>query len=292
MERLTTVNSVRFWLRARRGGTGANPAVGFVPTLGALHEGHLALLHRAKSENDAVVASVFVNPTQFDDKADLAAYPRDLVRDATLAEKAGADVLFAPDAAEMYPAGFATQVLVGGPLTELLEGYFRPGHFAGVSTVVAKLLGIVGPDRAYFGEKDWQQLKVIEKMVAELNLPVQIVGCPTVREADGLALSSRNARLSFEGRQKARVLPYLLDTAQDLLDANTFETPTREGAVLRHWLLTLLESHQPTAQLDYIAVVDPDTLVDVDKISDRALVAIALRIDGVRLLDNRLITVR
>jgi pantoate--beta-alanine ligase len=260
--------------------------------MGALHEGHLALIRRAKEECGTVVVSVFVNPTQFNEKSDLEAYPRDLDRDAALSSEAGADLLFAPSAEEMYPEGFSTSVTVDGTLGRLLEGSFRPGHFAGVATVVAKLLGITQPDRAYFGEKDWQQLKVIERMAADLNLPVTIVPCTTVREPDGLAMSSRNVRLSPEARKQALVIPYLLDIAQDLLNSSNREMPTHLGPVLRHWLLTLLESQQPTAQLDYIAVVDPDTLIDANEITDRALVAIAVRIGGVRLIDNRIITVQ
>ena len=288
MERLTTANSVRFRLREERA---AGKTVGFVPTMGALHEGHLALIRRAKSENEMVVVSVFVNPTQFNDKKDLAAYPRDLSRDASLIESAGGDLVFAPGADEIYPAGFQTTIQPG-PLADVLEGYFRPGHFAGVCTVVAKLFHVVQPDRAYFGEKDWQQLKVVERMTTDLNLPIEIVPCPTVREPDGLAMSSRNARLSPEGRERARVLPYLLDMAQDLLDAASFEQQTDQPAVLKQWLLSLLESHQPTLKADYIAVVDPETLIEVERIAERALVALAVRVDDVRLIDNRLIVKR
>ncbi|MES2463503.1 MAG: pantoate--beta-alanine ligase [Armatimonadota bacterium] len=290
MERLTTVEEVR--LRVREARRGSSAPVGFVPTMGALHEGHLALIRRAKEECGTIIVSVFVNPTQFNEKSDLAAYPRDLERDAALSAEAGANLLFAPSAEEMYPEGFSTSINVDGTLGRLLEGSFRPGHFAGVATVVAKLLGIVQPERAYFGEKDWQQLKVIERMVADLNLPTTIVPCPTIREPDGLAMSSRNTRLSPEARKQALVIPYLLDTAQDLLNSSNREMPTHQGPVLRHWLLTLLESQQPTAQLDYIAVVDPETLIDVNDITDRALVAIAVRIGGVRLIDNRIITVQ
>ena len=286
MEQLTTVGSLRYRLRERRA---AGEVIGFVPTMGALHEGHLVLIRRARAECGCVVVSVFVNPTQFNDPADLEAYPRDLPRDAALAAEAGADVLFAPEAAEIYPPGFQTQISVNGPLTEVLEGRFRPGHFAGVATVVAKLFHIVAPDRAYFGEKDWQQLKVVERMALDLNLPLAIVPVPTVREPDGLAMSSRNVRLSPEARAQARMIPYLLNTAQELLESATIETRTDRGPVLVHWLATLLQSSQPAAQIDYIAVVDPETLESVDEIADRALVAIAVRIGGVRLIDNRVI---
>jgi pantoate--beta-alanine ligase len=283
MEKLTTVNSVRFRIREAR----ANGAAGLVPTMGALHEGHLALIRRARDECATVVVSIFVNPTQFNDKADLEKYPRDLPRDLALCAEVGADIVFAPEAEEVYPAGFCSSSTVDGPLTRELEGSCRPGHFAGVATVVAKLLNIAQPDRAYFGEKDWQQLKVIERMVADLNLPVAVVPCPTVREPDGLAMSSRNARLSPEAREQAKIIPYLLNTAQDLLDSATYESKTDHGPVLAQWLSTLLTSNVPSAQADYIAVVNPETLEGVDEITDRVLVALAVRIGGVRLIDNR-----
>jgi pantoate--beta-alanine ligase len=288
VETLTTAGSIRYRLREAR----ASGSIGFVPTMGALHEGHLALIRRARAECNTVVVSIFVNPTQFNDKADLEKYPRDLPRDTALCAEAGADLVFAPTPEEMYPVGYATTVTVEGTLTRLLEGAFRPGHFAGVTTVVAKLFQIVQPDRAYFGEKDWQQLKVIERMVTDLHMPVTIVPCPTVREPDGLAMSSRNVRLSPEAREQAKVIPYLLSTAQDLLDSAMPETQTDKGPVIRHWLTTLLESHQPAVELDYLAVVNPGTLEDVDEIKDRALVAIAAKVGGVRLIDNRLITRR
>lgn len=290
LQKLTTVASVRTYARERK--EGGLTSIGFVPTMGALHDGHLALVRRARAENKTVVVSLFVNPTQFNDKRDLDAYPRDTERDLRLCEEAGADMVFAPEPGEMYPDGSCTNVTVDGPLTRLLEGTFRPGHFAGVTTVVAKLLNIVQADRAYFGEKDWQQLKVVQKMVADLNLPTTIVPCATVREPDGLALSSRNARLSPEARQQARVIPFLLATAQDLLDSAGPETQTSSGPVVRHWLVTLLESNQPEVKMDYIAVVDPDTLFDIDEIEGRALVAIAATVGGVRLIDNRIITRR
>jgi pantoate--beta-alanine ligase len=288
VETLTSAGSVRYRLREAR----AQGSIGFVPTMGALHEGHLALIRRARAECKSVVVSIFVNPTQFNDKSDLEKYPRDLPRDTALSAEAGADFIFAPTPEEMYPEGYVTTVTVEGTVTRLLEGAFRPGHFAGVTTVVAKLFNIVQPDRAYFGEKDWQQLKVIERMVADLNMPVTIVPCPTVREPDGLAMSSRNIRLSPEAREQAKVIPYLLATAQDLLDSAMPETQTDKGPVIRHWLTTLLESNQPTVELDYLAVVDPDTLEDIDEIKDRALVAIAAKVGGVRLIDNRVITRR
>ena len=260
--------------------------------MGALHEGHLTLIRRARAESETVIVSIFVNPTQFNDKSDLEKYPRDLMRDMALSESAGAHIVFAPEPAEMYPDGFCTTVAVEGPLTQMLEGQFRPGHFAGVTTVVAKLLNIVQADRTYFGEKDWQQLKVVERMTADLDIPTVIVPCPTTRETDGLAMSSRNVRLSPEAREKAKFLPYLLDTAQTLLDSVTYESQTDKGPVITAWLTTLLQNNVPEAGIDYIAVVDPDTLMGVDEIRDRALVVLAVKIGGVRLIDNRIIVRR
>ncbi|GAB4460941.1 MAG: pantoate--beta-alanine ligase [Armatimonadaceae bacterium] len=282
------INALRFKLREAR----QQGSIGFVPTMGALHDGHLSLARKAREECGTVVVSIFVNPTQFNDPADLEKYPRTLERDLELCAEAGVDLVFAPDASEMYPEGFSSKVVVEGSLTRLLEGEFRPGHFDGVTTVVAKLFHIVQPDRAYFGEKDWQQLQVIRKMVSDLSLPVEVIGVPTMREEDGLAMSSRNVRLSPEARKKAKVIPYLLTTAQDLLLSATPETKTDNGAVITHWLYTLLESSHPGTKVDYIAVVDPETLTDVEEITDRALVAIALYMEGVRLIDNRIITKR
>jgi len=289
METLTTIGAVRYKVAAAKE---AGHRIGFIPTMGALHEGHLALVRQARQECGYVVVSIFVNPTQFNDKKDLEAYPRPLERDVQLCVEAGADLVFAPEASEMYPEGYAAQVVIDAPVTRMLEGYFRPGHFAGVTTVVAKLFHIVQPDRAYFGEKDWQQLKVIEKMVRDLAFPLTIVPCPTVREADGLAMSSRNIRLSPEARSTAKVIPFLLNTAQDLLDSATPETQTDKGPVIVSWLRTLLETNAPDAKTDYIVIVDPDTLVEVDEIQEKALVAIAVFIGGVRLIDNRVIIKR
>lgn len=289
MQTVTTIRDVRTLVAEAKA---SGHIVGFVPTMGALHEGHLALIRQARQECGFVVVSVFVNPTQFNEKRDLEAYPRPLEQDIALSAQAGADLVFAPEASEMYPSGFGTQVIVDSPLTKAWEGYFRPGHFAGVTTVVAKLFHIVQCDQTYFGEKDWQQLAVVTQMVRDLVLPLVIVPCTTVREADGLAMSSRNVRLSPDARKTAKVIPYLLDTAQDLLDSVTAETQTDKGPVIAAWLRTLLESHAPDAKLDYLVVVDPTTLVEVDEITDRALVIIAVHIGGVRLIDNRVIVRR
>jgi len=289
METVSWVGDVRSAVFNAR--VAARP-IGFVPTMGALHAGHAALIREAREEGCFVIVSVFVNPTQFNDAGDLAAYPRTLAADEAICREAGADLVFAPDVSEIYPIGFATQVTVDSPLTKAWEGHFRPGHFAGVTTVVAKLLTIVQCDRAFFGEKDWQQLAVIRQMVRDLAIPAGIVGVPTVREADGLAMSSRNARLSPEARKTAKVIPYLLDTAQDLLDSVTPETQTDKGGVIAAWLRTLLESNAPDARLDYLAVVDPDTLMEVDEVTTVAQVIIAVHIGGVRLIDNRRIVKR
>lgn len=254
-------------------------APGLVPTMGALHEGHRSLIARAASEHPVTVVSVFVNPTQFNDPADYAAYPRTLERDADDAFAAGADLVFAPSAADMYPPGFATTVTVAG-LTDRWEGAARPGHFAGVATVVCLLLNSVRPAASYFGEKDFQQLQVIRRMHADLALPGDIVGCPTVRDADGLALSSRNARLSAPGREAAAAIPAAL-RAMDRL-ASSGETST-EAFVSAG--LAVLEA-DPGIVPDYLAVVDPATLEPVEKIAGDARALVAAVVDGVRLLDN------
>ncbi|WP_231557345.1 pantoate--beta-alanine ligase [Deinococcus sp. YIM 77859] len=254
--------------------------VGFVPTMGYLHEGHGALIRRARSECDTVVVSVFVNPKQFGVNEDLSRYPRDLQRDLTVAGAAGAALLFHPDVDTMYPPGYATTVAVGGA-SEPLEGSARPGHFAGVATVVLKLLNIVRPERAYFGEKDWQQLAVVRQMVRDLNVPVEIVGVPTVREVSGLALSSRNSYLTPEQRERAAVLSRALRAVQAAAEAGE-----RDAARLRQAGLAVLQT-EPEVQLDYLAIVDRDLRererVELDPL---ARVLIAARMFGVRLIDN------
>ena len=279
MRTLRTVAEIRAELAAaRRGGL----AVGLVPTMGALHEGHLSLIRRAEAECDLVVVSVFVNPTQFNEAADLQAYPRDEDRDVALAEAAGADLVFAPGVEEMYPPGFATSVLVGGA-SEVLEGAERgPEHFRGVATVVTKLLTIVAPDAAYFGQKDAQQTVVVRRLVADLNLPVRIVVCPTVREADGLALSSRNARLSADERERALALSRGLHAAE-----RRYAEGERDAAAL---LAAAAAAIDPSGLVpEYLVVVDPQTLAPLERVADRALVAIAARVGTTRLIDNVLL---
>ncbi|HLG71873.1 MAG TPA: pantoate--beta-alanine ligase [Chloroflexota bacterium] len=270
---------VRTIAAARKAVAQAKRPLGLVPTMGFLHEGHLALVRRARAENEALAVSIFVNPTQFGPSEDFADYPRDLERDLDLLRKEKVDFVFAPAAEEVYPAGFSTGVLVEG-LTERLEGEFRPGHFRGVATVVLKLLNILQPDRAYFGQKDAQQLRVIRQMVSDLNLPVEVVAVPTVREKDGLALSSRNVRLSPEARQSATVLSRALRRAEDL-----YEAGERSGWVLREAMRSVL-AEEPSAKADYVSVADPETLQELETVTSGALLSLAVRIGGVRLIDN------
>jgi pantoate--beta-alanine ligase len=253
--------------------------LGLVPTMGYLHAGHLSLVARAKAENSAVAASIFVNPTQFAANEDLSRYPRDLPRDLGLLEAAGVDLVFVPDAPEMYPPGFDTQILIGG-VTEGLEGAVRPGHFAGVATVVAKLFNIVQPTRAYFGQKDAQQSVVIRKLVRDLDLPVEVIVAPTVREADGVALSSRNSYLTTEQRAAAPVIFRALGAAKARFDAGERDAEHLRGAVRR------VLAEQPSLTIDYVSVADPMTLRELDVVDAGALVSMAARLGATRLLDN------
>jgi pantoate--beta-alanine ligase len=250
--------------------------------MGALHEGHLSLLRRAREENDIVVMTLFVNPTQFNDPKDFEKYPRDDERDTELAMAEGVDVLFLPEPSDIYPKGFDTVVVVRA-LSERLEGASRPGHFSGVSTVVSKLLNLITPDKAYFGEKDWQQLQVIKRMVADLNINTKIVSMPTIRETDGLAMSSRNVRLTADQRKAASVLSKALDYTQDIADTgviNAYE--------LAAWLRQSI-AVEKLANIDYAVVVDPETLQEIDTIENGAIAAVAVKFGEVRLIDNRLI---
>ena len=254
--------------------------IGFVPTMGALHEGHLSLVRAARAENTVVVLSIFVNPTQFGEAADLAAYPRTEDDDVALASHAGADLIFAPSVAEMYPAGFATTVSVGGAITGTLEGAVRGrSHFDGVATVVAKLLISVQADRAYFGAKDAQQVVVVRRMVADLGLPVAIRALPTSRDADGLARSSRNARLSPAERELASVVPRALRRAQD-----AFADGIRDPLRLRAEVGTELAAAGLAAE--YVEVVDAADLEPLARVERPALLALAVRVGPVRLIDN------
>jgi pantoate--beta-alanine ligase len=255
-------------------------SVGFVPTMGYLHEGHLSLVRRAKRENQVVVVSVFVNPTQFGPNEDLDRYPRDLERDARLLEAEGVDYLFTPTAEEMYPEGYSTWVEVEN-LTEGLCGAKRPGHFRGVATVVTKLFNLVKPTRAYFGEKDFQQLQVIKRLVSDLNLDVEVVGCPIVREPDGLAMSSRNAYLSPEERESAVALYRALQLAKRL-----FEEGERDAETVKRKVREFLESYPLVKGVDYVEVVSADTLKPVKTIKEGDLIALAVFVGNARLIDN------
>ena len=255
-------------------------SVGLVPTMGFLHEGHRSLIERAVAENDRVVVSDFVNPTQFGEGEDLEAYPRDIDRDAALCSDAGAALIFNPEVSEMYADGACTMVDMQGEMTTGLCGRTRPIHFRGVCTVVSKLFNIVTPDRAYFGQKDAQQLSVIKRMVKDLNFGVEIVGCPIVREPDGLAKSSRNTYLNGEERQAALVLNRSLKAGKALVDAG--ET---RACVIKSAITAEIEK-EPLAKIDYVDVVDFDTITPVEKLEGSILVAIAVYIGKTRLIDN------
>lgn len=253
--------------------------IGLVPTMGYLHSGHLSLIKKARGENELVVVSIFVNPTQFGPGEDYAVYPRDLERDKELARETGADLIFAPTAEEMYPEGFCTSVQVEG-LTGRLCGISRPTHFQGVTTVVSKLFNIVRPQRAYFGQKDAQQALVLQRMVRDLNFPLEIRTAPIIREPDGLALSSRNTYLEPGERQVAPVL------YQSLLAAKAaFAKGERDGKKIREAALGVLAT-EPSVVVDYLVLAHPLTLEDVQIVENQALLAAAVRIGKVRLIDN------
>lgn len=261
-----------------------NKTIGFVPTMGYLHEGHLSLIRRAKKENDIAVVSIFVNPTQFGPNEDYESYPRDFNRDVKLAEEAGASVIFAPEVKEMYPDGYKTYIEVKD-LSETLCGASRPGHFRGAATVVMKLLNIVHPDRAYFGQKDAQQAVIMKRMVKDLNHDTEIVVCPIVREKDGLAMSSRNVYLSEEERKQAVVLSQSLNMAADLVSKGERDAGKIKDAI------TAMIKEKDLAVIDYVAIVDPETLKDLDKIQGKALIALAVKFGKARLIDNIIVEV-
>lgn len=259
--------------QARRGGRG----IEFVPTMGAFHEGHLQLIRTARESGGLVVVSIFVNPLQFGPSEDFGSYPRDLEADSAMAEAEGVDILFAPSAAAIYPGGQVQTRVEPGRLGRILEGEHRPGHFAGVATVCAKLFNIVGPDRVFMGRKDAQQVAVLQQMVRDLNLPLEIVPCPTVREEDGLAMSSRNRRLSPEGRSEAAALYVALRAAAASGASSTAELV----AIARR----VLDQH-PAVRVQYLEVVHPQTFEPVDTVSPEALIVVAAQVGSVRLIDN------
>ena len=253
--------------------------LGLVPTMGALHEGHASLIRRARAESATVLVTIFVNPRQFNESSDFEKYPRDEAADLRVAGAAGADLVWIPPVEEVYPAGFQTTVRVGG-LTEPLEGAARPGHFEGVTTVVAILLGLAGAERAYFGQKDAQQLLVVRRMAIDLGIGTEIVACPIVREPDGLALSSRNVRLSPEERAAAPVLRRALLAARARYNAGE-----RDGDALRAAMRAVLAA-EPLAAPDYVSCADPGTLTELATIAGPALLSMAVRFGPVRLIDN------
>jgi len=277
MQVVTTVAEMH---RLRSQMTGS---VGLVPTMGYLHEGHLSLVHRARADNEHVVASIFVNPTQFGPQEDYQRYPRDPERDLRLLEQEGTDVVFMPGVEEMYPQGFDTWVEVGESLTGRLEGASRPGHLRGVTTVVAKLFNVVQAQRAYFGQKDGQQLAVIRRMAADLHMDVEVVAVPTVREPDGLAMSSRNTYLSPEERKASLVLWKALCLAR-----GHWENGERDASRLRQEMTSLIE-REPFATIDYVSIANPETLEELAEIAAPALVSLAVRIGGTRLIDNTIL---
>ncbi len=253
--------------------------VGFVPTMGYLHEGHLSLVRRAKAENRSAVASIFVNPTQFGPKEDFASYPRAPQRDLEMLESVGTDVVFMPEAEEMYPPGMDTWVEVKG-ITDVLEGARRPGHFRGVATVVTKLFNIVEPTRSYFGQKDAQQVRVIQKMVRDLNMNTEVIVCPTLREPDGLAMSSRNVYLKPDERRAAVILWKSLELARKL-----WAEGERDAGRIRREMTALIQT-EPRAAIDYVSIADAETLRELDRIEGPVLVSLAVKVGKPRLIDN------
>ena len=279
MELLRTIEEARQFVLSQKK---REKSLGLVPTMGYLHEGHLSLVHTAREQNDLVVVSIFVNPTQFGPQEDLDRYPRDLEKDRNSCSQAGVDAIFMPTAKEMYPERFHTWVQVD-TITETLCGASRPGHFRGVATVVSKLFNIIQPDRAYFGLKDFQQAVVIKQMVRDLNMPLEIVTVPTVREADGLATSSRNKYLTAKQRARAPVLYNTLKLGQRLIEAGEHNADVVHEAMVKE-----IES-QPNTRIDYISVCNPETLAPVDKIENRVLLAMAVWLGNTRLIDNILV---
>ena len=276
MEVLDTIEAARSALRTARA---AGQRIGFVPTMGALHAGHASLIARARFETDLVMVSIFVNPLQFSPGEDLARYPRPFERDTSSAEKAGADLIFAPSVEEMYPHGALDTKVSVPALSEMMEGASRPGHFDGVATVVAKLFNVVGPSKAYFGEKDWQQLAVVRRMVADLSFPVEIIGCPTIREPDGLAMSSRNAYLDAEHRAAAVVLQRALGGGRMLVADGE-----RSAAKVASTMWEIMAS-EPLADPLYASVVDAE-LRGVREVGAGCRLLVAAQVGPARLIDN------
>jgi pantoate--beta-alanine ligase len=270
------VGSISDLKRSRRKFHGS---VGFVPTMGFLHEGHLSLVRRAREENDYASVSIFVNPTQFLPHEDFQTYPRNEEKDLELLRKESVDLVFLPEVKEIYGENHCTFVSLEG-LSNVLEGAFRPGHFRGVATVVTKLFNLMEPTRAYFGQKDAQQLLVIQRMVADLNMNLEVIACPTIREEDGLAMSSRNIYLKPEYRHAAKVIPRALFATRDL-----WLSGERDGEILRGQARQMILGVSGP-EIDYVSIADPKTLAELDQVTERALFSLAVRIGGVRLIDN------
>lgn len=281
---MKTLNSIAEYREAISTFRNEQKKVGFVPTMGFLHEGHLSLVRECKKENDVVVVSIFVNPTQFGEGEDFGSYPRSLDKDIKLLEAEGVDFLFAPSVGEMYEKGFSTKVSVGG-LTEYLCGSSRPGHFDGVALVVTKLLNIIMPDTAYFGMKDYQQLQVIKRFVRDLNMPTNIKGMPIMRDKDGLALSSRNSYLTPSERESALCLNRSFNIVKESLENG--EKDAKQIIKLVQNFITGF----PYTKIDYIEIVDPETLAPLDRVDKDFLVALAVYVGKARLIDNNIFTV-
>jgi pantoate--beta-alanine ligase len=279
MKILKTISEMRDYSREMRG---AGETIGFAPTMGYLHDGHISLFRAAKARNTKAVVSIFVNPTQFGPAEDLSTYPRDMEGDLKKCELASVDAVFIPEAREMYPIGYSTYVDVSG-ITAVMEGARRPSHFRGVATVVAKLFNIVMPHKAYFGQKDYQQTVVVRRMVQDLNMGTEIVVLPTVREPDGLAMSSRNAYLSPRERAAATVLYRALSSAKDLYGAGERNTE----ALIK--IIREVVEGEPLVELEYAEVADAETLAPIEEIAGKAVLAVAARVGKTRLIDNALL---
>jgi pantoate--beta-alanine ligase len=279
MQTAKTIAEIRACVREARA---VGKTVGFVPTMGALHAGHISLIKAARTRCDHAVVSIFVNPTQFGPGEDLDKYPRPFEQDLAICESHGVDAVFAPTAAEMYPRENLTWVNVE-KLTDRLCGQFRPGHFRGVATVCTKLFNIVGPDVAFFGQKDAQQALVVRRMVADLNMPLEIVVCPTVREPDGLAMSSRNRYLAPQERKDAARIYKSLESSRELI-----ESGQRDAGAIRARMCEVLEG-VPSMRVEYASIADAETLEELDRIRGRVLIAVAVRMESARLIDNILV---
>lgn len=282
MQVLTTIRETQDWAKAQRD---AGHKIALVPTMGYLHEGHLTLVRQARLACERVIASIFVNPTQFGPGEDYDDYPRDLERDCALLQKEGVDLVFAPSVREMYPEGYNTYVEAFGEISSKLCARSRPHHFRGVTTVVSKLFNICVPDIGFFGWKDAQQLLILKKMVRELNFPLEIRGVDIVREADGLALSSRNVYLSPENRQAALVLSRSLRAVRERIEAGE-----RDALALKAWLRGAIE-REPVAVIDYVEIVETSELKDIEQLSGQVLIAVAVKFDNTRLIDNIMVEV-